>query len=89
MAINVKVKLLKEMYHMELDPEAPVMDFRKEIEKHTYIAPSKSIFKFQKFIFEVLIFFRFFPNTLSYLTKMLYFFFRLSPIQAQGKTYPR
>ena len=53
MAINVKVKLLKEMYHMELDPEAPVMDFRKEIEKHTYIAPSKSIFKFQKFIFEV------------------------------------
>ena len=41
MAINVKVKLLKEMYHMELDPEAPVMDFRKEIEKHTYIAPSK------------------------------------------------
>ena len=51
MAINVKVKLLKEMYHMELDPEAPVMDFRKEIEKHTYIAPSKSILKFQKFIF--------------------------------------
>lgn len=53
MAINVKVKLLKEMYHMELDPEAPVMDFRKEIEKHTYIAPSKFIFKFQEFLFQV------------------------------------
>ena len=62
MAINVKVKLLKEMYHMELDPEAPVMDFRKEIEKHTYIAPSKFIFKFQKFISEVNWFFTLFSK---------------------------
>ena len=72
------------MYHMELDPEAPVMDFRKEIEKHTYIAPSKSIFKFQKFIFEVK--YWFFSLFSKY--AILFFFFRLSSIQAQGKTYP-
>ena len=65
MAINVKVKLLKEMYHMELDPEAPVMDFRKEIEKHTYIAPSKFIFKFQEFYLKSRTdFFVFFANWL-------------------------
>lgn len=39
-AINVKVKLLKEMYHLELDPEAPVIEFRKALEEKTYIPPS-------------------------------------------------
>ena len=39
--IDVKVKLLKEMYHIDLDTEAPVLDFRKAIEEKTYMGPGK------------------------------------------------
>ena len=39
--LDVKVKLLKEMYHVDLDPEAPVLDFRKRVEEATYLPPGR------------------------------------------------
>ena len=39
--IPVKVKLLKEMYHVDLDMDAPVLKFRQDIEEQTYIPPGK------------------------------------------------
>merc|ERR1711990_409525 len=45
MPISVKVKLLKEMYHIDIDPDAPVMDFRKAIEEQTFVAPSSQRIK--------------------------------------------
>merc|ERR1711936_242760 len=45
MPISVKVKLLKEMYHIDVDPDAPVMDFRKAIEEQTFVAPSSQRIK--------------------------------------------
>ena len=39
--VPVKVKLLKEMYHVDLDVDEPVLKFRQAIEEVTYIPPGE------------------------------------------------
>ena len=53
MPIQVKVRLLKETYTVDLDPEAPPVQFREGIEAATGVPPGKT-FYFWKFSTKVL-----------------------------------